>query len=99
MRDIKNRIGKIALLGMMASTKAISRADITIPGKWHAVFDNIRFASFIAYGKLSRVNSDLDRDLIEKEEMLDRRMGNKKFYDQQDLHELSKLSKNIDLDT
>lgn len=68
-----------------------------MPTKWHSVLDNVRCVSLMAYGKLSRIDSDVEREVLEKEDMIDRRLGKKKFYDESELEELRELEEDIEV--
>lgn len=96
-QEIKSKVSRILLLGSLASTRAISRTDFNVPSKWHSVFDNFRCISLMAYGKLSEIDSDVQKEILEKEDMIDRRLGNKKFYSRDDLEKLRDMQDEIDI--
>jgi hypothetical protein len=94
---LKSKVSRILLLGSLASTRAISRTEFNVPSKWHSVLDNFRCISLMAYGKLSEIDSDVQKEVLEKEDMLDRRLGNKKFYDKNELDKLREMQEDIDI--
>lgn len=91
-KNIKNAYRK-ALLTLLGLTHIISRADYRFPSKWLAVFENIRISSDMAHTKLSTVDEEVEKQFLEKEEIMEKKLGNEKFYSQEELDYL-KSNKN-----
>lgn len=90
-KKLKSRIGRLLLLGSLASTRAISKTDFRVPPKWRSVVENFRGASLIAYSRLSELDREAEKELLEKEEMLERKIGSRKFYSEEELDRIKDM--------
>jgi hypothetical protein len=93
-QKIKNVYRK-ALLALLGLTHIVSRADYSFPSKWLAVFENIRISSDIAHAKLSTMDEQVEKEFLEKEEIMEKKLGNEKFYSQEELEYLKSNKGNI----
>ncbi|MFQ3275385.1 MAG: hypothetical protein ACI9LV_000199 [Candidatus Nanohaloarchaea archaeon] len=93
-KKIRNVYRK-TLLALLGLTHIVSRADYTFPSKWLAVFENIRISSDIAHTKLSTVDEEVEKQFLEKEEIMEKKLGNEKFYSQEELEYLKANKSNI----
>lgn len=93
-QKIKNAY-KTALLTLLGLTRIISRTEFSIPSKWLAVFENIRISSDIAHTKLSTFDQEVEKEFLEKEEIMEKKLGNEKFYSQEELDYLKDNRNNI----
>jgi hypothetical protein len=91
IRDVYRK----TLLALLGVTHIVSRADYTFPSKWLAVFENIRISSDIAHTKLSTVDEEVEKQFLEKEEIMEKKLGNEKFYSQEELEYLKANKSNI----
>lgn len=97
MKKAAKKAYKNALLTMLGVTRLVSRAEFSPPSKWLAVFENIRISSDIAHAKLSTIDEEVGEEFIEKEEIVQKKLGKEKFYSQKELEELKDNSKDIDV--
>ena len=88
MRETADKAYRNTLLLMMGLTRIISKADFSPPTKWLAVLENIRISSDILNAKLYEVDEDLGDEFVEKEQLLEKRLGSEKFYSQQEINDL-----------
>lgn len=96
-RKIKSMCYKYSLFTVLGVTRAFSRADYHIPVKWYSLIDSLRVSSSVLHDRVSTIDEDVERDFRRKEEMLDRRLGNKKFYDEDEVKELQERFNEIEI--
>lgn len=97
MKQTARKAYKNALLAMLGITRVLSRADFSLPSKWLAVFENIRISSDIAHAKLYELDEDVGEDFFEKEELVEKKFGDEKFYSVEEVEELKDNRKDIDI--
>ncbi len=73
---------------MLGVTEVLSKADYHLPTKWYAMIDSLRASSGAVHARLSTLDEDVEREFRHKEEMLERRFGSRKFYEQEEIDEL-----------
>lgn len=97
MKKHLKRAYRKALLASLGVTRVVSRADLSVPSKWLAVFENIRISSDMAHNKLSCFDEDVEKEFLEKEELMHKKLGKEKFYSQEELEYLKNNRKNINV--
>ncbi|PSH00201.1 MAG: hypothetical protein BRC28_00710 [Nanohaloarchaea archaeon SW_4_43_9] len=97
MKKTAKKAYRKSLLALLGLTRVVSRADFSIPSKWLAVFENIRISSDIAHTKLSKVDKEVEKEFLEKEELMEKKLGNQKFYSQEELEDLKANKSNINI--
>ena len=95
MVEIKKTIYRNALLTLLGATRAIARADFKPPTKWLTFFEGVQASSDMLYVKLCNMDEEVGDEFIEKEELLEKRLGKKKFYDENEIKELKKKQDDI----
>lgn len=84
----KKTVYRYSLLTLLAVTEAVSRADYQVPSKWHSIIDSFRSTSLVIHGALSSIDEDVEQEYREKENMIEKRLGKQKFYDEKELEQL-----------
>ena len=97
MVEIRKTLYRNALLTLLGATRAISRADFKPPSKWLTFFEGIKVSSDMLYVKLSNLDEDVGNEFIEKEELLEMKLGKKKFYDENEIQELKEKQNEINI--
>lgn len=97
MRKLKQACYRNSLLLLLGVTRALSRADMQPPTKWVSFLDSLRASSGMLHTKISQVDEEVGQEFIEKEEIVDKRLGKKKFYDPEELKILKNNRENIKL--
>lgn len=97
MKNTAQKAYRNALLAMLGVTRVLSRADFSIPSKWLAFFENIRISSDIVHAKLYEIDEEVGEEFFEKEELVEKKFGHEKFYSQEEVDELKKNRKDIDI--
>lgn len=97
MAEIRKTIYRNALLTLLGATRAVARADFKPPTKWLTFFEGIKVSSDMLYVKLSSLDEDVGNEFIEKEELLEMRLGMKKFYDENEIKELKEKQNEISI--
>ncbi|MFT4892823.1 MAG: hypothetical protein ACI8Z7_000611 [Candidatus Nanohaloarchaea archaeon] len=95
MKKTARKAYRKALLALLGLTHIVSKADYTFPSKWLTVFENIRISSDIAHTKLSKVDEEVEKEFLEKEEIMEKKLGKEKFYSQEELDYLKANKGNI----
>lgn len=95
MNKTAKKAYKHALLAMLGVTRVVSRADFAIPSKWLAVFENIRISSDIVHAKLYEIDEEVGEEFFQKEELVEKKLGNEKFYSTDEVKELKENRNNI----
>lgn len=88
---------KYSLLTLLGVTRALSRVDYHLPTKWYSMIDSVRASSSILHNKMSAIDEDIEEEFRRKEDMFDRRLGNKKFYNEDDVKELQKKAEKLQI--
>lgn len=86
------------MITSLGVTKMISKADYAIPSKWYTFYDSLRVSSEMAHAKLAMVDEEAQEEFLEKEEMIERRLGKKKFYSEEEINELQRKIDDIKLE-
>lgn len=97
MAEIRKTIYRNALLTLLGATRAVARADFKPPTKWLTFFEGIKVSSDMLYVKLSSLDEDVGNEFIQKEELLEMRLGMKKFYDENEIKELKEKQNEISI--
>lgn len=87
-RKLKNRARKKILLASLGVTRAISSIDYNIPSKWLSIIDSVTVSSETAHARLSMLDEEVQKEYLEKEEMVERRLGKRKYYDDHEIEEI-----------
>ncbi len=95
MEKIRKLFYRTIMLALMGTTRAISRADFKPPTKWVSMLESVRASSDILYFKLSTMDEEVEEEFIEKEELLEKRLGKEKFYSQEELDDLKRKRNEI----
>ena len=95
MKKAAKRAYRDALLTLLGVTRLISRAEFSPPSKWLAVIENIRLSSNIAHAKLYKVDEEVGEEFFKKEEIVEKKFGNEKFYSADEVEELKANRDNI----
>ena len=66
-------------------TGVLSRLDLGVPSKWSNLVDGLTASSGLAHLKLSALDEDVLSDYLEAERRLERRLGVKSFYSEQEI--------------
>ncbi|WEL19424.1 hypothetical protein [Candidatus Nanohalococcus occultus] len=82
---------RYSLLTLLGVTEAVSRADYHVPSKWYTFIDTFRATSSVVHDLLSTVDEEVEKEYRQKEEMLEKRLGKKKFYDENELEQLKQI--------
>jgi len=85
MNKLQRKVYRNTLLALLGATRALARADVNVPSKWLAILDSVRVSSDMLHVKLSELDEDVEEDFIEKEENIERRLGKRNFYDEEEL--------------
>ncbi|QKQ98180.1 hypothetical protein GKQ38_01435 [Candidatus Nanohaloarchaea archaeon] len=96
-RSLRQELRKKILMASLGVTRALSSIDYNIPSKWLSVIDSLTVSSETAHAKLSMLDEDVQKEYLEKEEMIERRLGKRKFYDDEDIDEIREEIKNKEL--
>lgn len=86
----KKTLYRYSLLTLLGVTEAVSRADYHVPSKWYSIIDSFRATSSVVHDMLSTVDEEVEQEYREKEEMLEKRLGKRKFYDEEEVKELKR---------
>ena len=97
MSNVKKAVYRNALLTLLGATRAISRVDVNPPTKWLAFLDGLRVSSDMLYVKLSSIDNEVEEEFIQREELIERRLGKKKFYSENELQELKEKQDQIQI--
>ncbi len=95
MQKIKQTFYRNTMLTLLGATRALSRADFRPPSKWASMIESVRASSDILYFKLTSIDEEVGDEFIEKEEILEKRLGKEKFYSVQELQDLKDNRENI----
>ncbi|WEL23532.1 hypothetical protein [Candidatus Nanohalovita haloferacivicina] len=95
--ELRREVRKKLLLASLGVTRALSSIDYNIPSKWLSVIDSVTVSSETAHARLSMLDEEVQREYIEKEEMIERRLGKRKFYDDEEIDEIREQIKNTEL--
>lgn len=87
-RKLRKRVRKKILLASLGVTRAISSIDYNIPSKWLSVIDSVTVSSETAHARLSMLDEEVQKEYLEKEEMIERRLGKRKYYDDHEIDEI-----------
>lgn len=87
MKKAKN-LYRPAMLSLMAATDFLSDLDLKIPGKWEYILGNVSSVSMMAHCKLTDMEREMGEEYMEKEELLEKKMGRRKFYSEEEIETL-----------
>jgi hypothetical protein len=96
MKKESKRIAyKYSLFMMLGLTKFISSIDYSLPTKWYSIIDSVRVSTGVLHDRISTIDWEVEQEFREKEEMIDRRLGKKKFYSEDELDQIQDKIKEI----
>lgn len=81
----------------MGFCRLVSKLELNLPSKWISLLESVRTSANIVYGKLSSIDSEASEEVVKKENMIERRFGERKFYSEEDLEELSNKKGSISI--
>ncbi|MFB6193310.1 MAG: hypothetical protein ABEK00_03590 [Candidatus Nanohaloarchaea archaeon] len=96
-RELKQKFRKKMLLASLGATRVLSSIDYRIPSKWLTVFESVVVSSETAYARLSMLDEEVQQEYLEKEEMIERRLGKRKFYDDEEIEKIREQVKKKEL--
>lgn len=96
-RKTYETVYRTSLLMLLGVTRAFSRLDIDPPGKWLPIFDSMRASSEMVHCKLSELDTEVEKEFVEKEDMIEKRLGKEKFYSEDELDGLKNRKGEITL--
>ena len=76
------------MLASLGVTRAISSIDHNIPSKWLSIINSVTVSSETAHARLSMLDEEVQKEYLEKEEMIERRLGKRKYYDDREIDEI-----------
>lgn len=82
---------------LLGATRALAKADLKLPSKWLAIFENVRISSDILHLKLSSLDKEMGEEFVEKEEIMAKRLGKQKFYSIEEIEELKDQRDEVDI--
>ena len=85
MSRFRNKATRRIFLCLLGITKAISSAQVTLPGKWNDILNSVRISSHTAHLKLVEVDKDAAIEFYDLEEGFKRKIGRGKLYNKKDL--------------
>lgn len=97
MAEIRETLYRNTLLTLIGATRAIARADFKPPTKWLTFFEGVQASSDMLYVKLCNIDEEVGDEFIEKEELLEMKLGRKKFYDENEIQELKEKQDEIQI--
>jgi len=86
--QIKKILYKSSLLTLLGVTRAVSSVEMNPPGKWVPFFDSLKASSDMAHCKISELDKEIGGEFAEKEELVEKRLGKKKFYSSEELEDV-----------
>lgn len=86
--NTKRRFYRNTLFVLLAVTRAFHRADFNLPVKWYSLLDSLRVSSGMLYDKISMIDEDVEQEFRQVEKQIDRRLGNEKFYSEDEIEKL-----------
>lgn len=95
MNTKKNMVRKTLLFTVLAATKVFYRLDYKVPTKWYSFIDSLRVSSGVLHERLSFVDTEVEEQFREKEELIEKQLGLEKYYSKDDIKELRSKSDNI----
>lgn len=96
-RELRKKVRKKILLASLGVTRAISSIDYNIPSKWLSVLNSVTVSSETAHARLSMLDEEVQKEYLEKEEMVERRLGKRKYYDDHEIEEIREEINNKEL--
>ncbi len=96
-RKVPQAFYRNALLILLGVTRFLSRADYNVPTKWYSFINSLAASSGMLHERIAFMDEEVEREFLEKEDMLERRMGRKKFYSEEEIEELRERIQEIQL--
>ena len=97
MSNIRKGLYRSMLLVLLGATRALARADVKPPTKWLVFLEGLQASSDILYVKLSSFDEEVGDEFMEKEDILERRLGMKKFYSENEIQQLKEKQDQINI--
>ena len=91
----KNKVQRTLLFTVLAVTKVFYRLDYKVPSKWYSFIDSLRVSSGVLHERLSFVDSEVEEEFKEKEELIEKQLGLEKYYSKDEIRELRSKSEDI----
>lgn len=97
MDRITKTVYRNTLLLLLGATRALGKIEFSPPTKWLSVVESVRASSDILYFKLSSLDEDVEKEFVQKEEIIEKRLGKEKFYSDTELNDLKRKKGEITL--
>ncbi len=88
LKDARKMLYRQMLFLMLGVTHILAAADFHIPTKWYTFLDSIQTSSNVLHDRIATIDDEVERDFRHREEMLERRLGRKKFYSTDEIEQL-----------
>ena len=95
--ELRREARKKILIASLGVTRALSSIDYNIPSKWLSIIDSLTASSETAHAKLSMLDSEVQKEYLEKEAMIERRLGKRKFYNDEEIEKIREEIEKIEL--
>ncbi len=86
--EAKRRIYRPVLFLMLAVTRGFNRFDWNLPTKWYSFIDSLRVSSGVLHERIGMIDEEVEEEFREVEKRIDRRLGNEKFYSEEEIEKL-----------
>lgn len=73
---------------LLAVTRFLNRADFNVPTKWFSIIDSMRVSSGVLHERIGMIDEDIQEEFLQVEKQIDRRLGNEKFYSDEEVDQL-----------
>lgn len=88
MQSVKKKLKKKILMTSLGVTKLFSRTDPNLPVKWYSLYDSLRVSSEVAHARLAMMDEEVQQEYLERERQIERRLGKRKLYSEDEIKEL-----------
>lgn len=95
MNQKKNMVRRTLLFTVLAVTKIFYRLDYKVPSKWYSFLDSLRVSSGVLHERISFIDSEVEEEFREKEELIEKQLGLEKYYSKDDIKELRQKTDDI----
>lgn len=93
----KNIVYRNLMFLLLAVTGFLSRIDLHIPTKWYSLLDSMRVSSGVLHERIGMVDKEIQEEFLQVEKQIDRRLGNEKFYSDEEVDQLQEKIDEIKL--
>lgn len=84
----KKKLYRKTLFFLLAVTRALHRADYHLPVKWYSMLDSLRVSSGVLHERVCMIDREVEQEFRQMEKKVDRRLGNEKFYSEDEIEKL-----------